>query len=99
MTDLARLDAMAQAALCREKKVSASELYDASLARIDALNRRTSSMFDQAGRTIAAIDALAYRTTTVFDGASQAVARGRAEPPAPPAEPASPAPAPTDPSA
>lgn len=37
MTDLARLDAMAQAASCREKKVSARELYDACLARIDAL--------------------------------------------------------------
>jgi len=35
---LARLDAMAQAELCARGEVSASELYDACLARIDALN-------------------------------------------------------------
>ena len=38
LVSLARLDAMAQAELCARGEVSASELYDACLARIDALN-------------------------------------------------------------
>lgn len=41
MTDLtqwARLDGMAQAELCARRQVSAAELFDACLARIDALN-------------------------------------------------------------
>jgi amidase len=35
---LARLDAMAQAELCARREVSVAELFDACLARIDALN-------------------------------------------------------------
>jgi amidase len=38
LKDLASLDAMAQAELCARKEVSAAELFDACLARIDALN-------------------------------------------------------------
>ncbi|QRN96497.1 amidase [Archangium violaceum] len=38
MVSLARLDGMAQAELCARGEVSAAELFDACLARIDALN-------------------------------------------------------------
>ena len=38
LASLARLDAMAQAELCTRGEVSPSELYEACLARIDALN-------------------------------------------------------------
>jgi len=38
LAELARLDGMAQAELCARGEVSAEELFDAGLARIDALN-------------------------------------------------------------
>lgn len=38
LASLARLDGMAQAELCARKEVSAEELFEACLARIDALN-------------------------------------------------------------
>jgi amidase len=38
LAPLARLDAIAQAELCARGEVSAAELFEAALARIDALN-------------------------------------------------------------
>jgi amidase len=54
MTDLWRLDATAQAALVRARQVTAPELVDAAIARIELLNPRINAvitpMFDSACR-------------------------------------------------
>ena len=59
-TEIAHLDATAQAALVRGKQVTSSELVEAAIANIEALNPRLNAvvtpMFDEARRRAHAID-------------------------------------------
>ena len=67
MEDIGFLDATAQADLLRRKEVSAVELVDASIARIDALNPLLNAVimpfFDQAREAAGKVSA-----DTVFAG-------------------------------
>ena len=42
---------------------------------MDPLSRRSSSVYDLAGRSVAAVNPLNQRTTTVYDAAGESVAR------------------------